>query len=61
MKTIVFDMDETLIHCKDDPNEIKSKNFVHDRQIKFKVADNKEIIAFMKFRPYMHKMLKKLS
>lgn len=61
MKTIVFDMDETLIHCKDNLQEMKEKNFIHDKELKFKVTDNVEITAYMKFRPYLHRMLKKLS
>jgi CTD small phosphatase-like protein 2 len=67
MKTIVFDMDETLLHCKDHTDLPKYPNYIYDHVVKFKIPDpqtgemKNNVTAYLKFRPYMHKMLKKLS
>lgn len=53
-------MDETLLHTF----ERQTIDSQIDRQIKFKMpADDQEveITAYLKFRPYMLKMLRKLS
>jgi FMN phosphatase YigB (HAD superfamily) len=67
MKTIVFDMDETLLHCKDQGDLSKFPNYIYDHVVRFQIPDPKSgelknsVTAYLKFRPYMHKMLKKLS
>ena len=66
MKTIVFDMDETLLHCKDQSDLHKFQNFTYDHAVHFQLQEahverQTKVTAYLKFRPYMHKMLKKLS
>ncbi len=39
MKTIVFDMDETLLHCKDHTDLPKHPNYTYDHVVKFKIPD----------------------
>jgi hypothetical protein len=39
MKTIVFDMDETLLHCKDQTELNKFKGFTYDHIVRFKLPE----------------------
>ncbi len=56
-KVIIFDMDETLLHTFE-----KFQNDTQiDRQIKFKMPQDDEFPAYLKFRPYLFKMLTKLA
>jgi hypothetical protein len=56
-------MDETLIHCKDANDSKRFPAFNYDRVVQFKIPEQTQdlVTAYLKFRPYMHRMLKKLS
>lgn len=51
-KTVIFDLDETLVHCSDKEGGIK---------INFKIENNKKINAYLFVRPFLSDMLEMLS
>ena len=60
-------MDETLLHCKDQSELHKFNKFTYDHAVTFQLQEappqggQMKVTAYLRFRPYMHKMLKKLS
>lgn len=55
MKTLVLDLDETLIHCNADSKEVS------DAKIPIKVKDNSIVEVGINFRPFVNEFLENMS
>jgi len=64
-KTIVFDLDETLVKVCEDPSKFESRG-VYDKELILDFYDPKSCIdvnkkVYVSFRPYLMEMLTKLN
>lgn len=58
-KTIVFDIDETLLHAKTRPHEFPGGEY--DEEIWVNLHGGHQQRLFLSFRPYLQEMLRKLK
>jgi TFIIF-interacting CTD phosphatase-like protein len=55
-KTVIFDLDETLVHCVK-----RGQETANAHKIMFKLDDGKKVIAPLLVRPYASKVLRRLA